>query len=69
MKLTQDQAKKINNLHTKVSNLGRVFHANTLIEEVLNILQIKHERYNDEEKGYYRLWRISNESLKEDINE
>lgn len=63
MKLTQDQAKKINNLHIKVSNLGRVYHANTIIEELLDILHIKHERYNDEEKGHYMFWRISKESL------
>lgn len=63
MKLTKDQAKQINNLHIKASNLGRVYHAHTLIEEVLDIIGVKHERYNDEVKGHYYFWRICDDSL------
>lgn len=65
MKITKEQAKQIRNLHTKCSNIGRVFHAYTLIEQVLEILNIKHERYNDKEKGFYMFWRIAKESLED----
>lgn len=66
MKITTDQAKKIINLHIQASNYSRVFNAYVLIEDVLNILGIKHERYNDIEKGYYMFWKINSSSIEGD---
>lgn len=65
MIITKKQAKEINNLHIKLSNMGRVFYAQQIVERVLDILEIKHEQYDDEEKGYYKNWRISNDSLED----
>lgn len=66
MKITTDQANKIINLHIQASNYNRVFNAYVLIEDVLDILGIKHGRYNDIEKGCYMFWKINSISIEGD---
>lgn len=63
MKITKEQAKQITNVYCKATSSSP--YALLVIEQVLEILNIKYERYNDEEKGFYMFWRIAKESLED----
>jgi hypothetical protein len=63
MKLTREQARQITNLHIQLTNIGKVATAGQIIEMVLDILEVSHERYNDIEKKKFYFWRIRPESV------
>ena len=63
MVITKEQIKEITNLHIRASNIGRLAQPQQLIESILDILDIKHERFYCEETKTYFRWRIVSEQV------